>query len=118
MAWNLSCADWADRIRNGRSLVPELPLNRTEADRAVEIFNCLRLPDVRGTPALREAGADWFREIVAALFGSIDAESGARRIRGLFILAPKKSSKTSYSAALMLTTLVMNTRPRADMLFI
>ena len=90
MAWNLSCADWADRIRNGRSLVPELPLNRTEADRAVEIFNRLRLPDVRGTPALREAGADWFREIVAALFGSIDAEIGARRIRGLFILAVAK----------------------------
>ncbi len=63
--WSLAVPDWRERIRTGRSLLPDLPhLNRAEADRAVEIFNKLRLPDVIGTPALAEAGADWFREIV------------------------------------------------------
>ena len=39
-------------------------------------------------------------------------------IREVFLLAPKKSSKTSYGAALMETTLLMNERPRAEFLLI
>jgi phage terminase large subunit-like protein len=39
-------------------------------------------------------------------------------IREVFLLAPKKSSKTSYGAALMETTLLMNDRPRAEFLLI
>jgi hypothetical protein len=35
-AWNLSCPDWAERIRTGGSLIPELPLNRAEAEHALE----------------------------------------------------------------------------------
>ena len=41
-----------------------------------------------------------------------------RMIREVFLLAPKKSSKTSYGAALMETTLLMNERPRAEFLLI
>ena len=93
-------------------------LDRARADRAIAIFNKLRLPDVIGTPALAEAGADWFREIVGALHGSVDRETRERRIREVFLLAPKKSSKTSYGAALMVTTLLMNERPRAEFLLI
>ncbi len=116
---NLSRPDWAERIRSGASLLPDIPqIDRPTADRAVSIFNKLKLPDVRGTPTLAEAGADWFREIVAALLGAVDPVTGARFIRGLFLLAPKKSSKTTYGAALMLTALLMNTRPRAELLLI
>lgn len=117
-SWNLSCPDWADRIRNCRPLVPELPLYRGEADRALAIFNQLRLPDVPGKPYLAEAAGDWFRDIVAALFGSLDPVTKNRYIRELFLLAPKKSSKTSYGAALMVTALLMNVRPRAELLLI
>jgi phage terminase large subunit-like protein len=99
--WSLAVPDWRDRIRTGRSLLPDLPhLNRAQANRAVAIFNKLRLPDVIGTPALSEAGADWFREIVGALHGSFDPVARERMIREIFLLAPKKSSKTSYAAAL------------------
>ncbi len=42
--------DWEERILSGRSLVPELPLFRDEADIAVSFFDELRLPDVPGTP--------------------------------------------------------------------
>lgn len=116
--WSLSCQDWEERLIAGRSLVPDLPLDQAEATRAVRIFNLLRLPDVPGTPRLADAGADWFREIVAALFGSLDRDSNTRMIKEVFLLAPKKSSKTSYGAALMLTALLMNARPRAEFLLI
>jgi phage terminase large subunit-like protein len=117
MSWDLSCRDWEQRIAQGRSLVPELPLNQAEADRAVAIYNRLRLPDVPGLPTLGEAAGDWFRAIVAALFGSLDA-NGVRLIRELFLLVPKKNSKTTNSAALMLTAALMTRRPRALFLLI
>jgi hypothetical protein len=44
--------------------------------------------------------------------------NGDPLIRELFLLAPKKSSKTSYGAAMMLTALLMNKRPRAEFLLI
>jgi phage terminase large subunit-like protein len=118
MAWNLSTPDWADRIRTGRSLIPNLPLNDAAAARAVNIFDKLRLPDVPGKPLLRDAAGDWFRDIVRALHGSIDASTGERMIREPFLLVPKKSSKTSYGAALMLTSLLINERPKAEFLLI
>src|SRR6187402_584233 len=119
MAWNLAVPDWQERIREGRSLLPSLPdLDKTEAARAVNIFNKLRLPDVVGQPPLSEAGGDWFREIVGAVLGSVDRKTGKRMLRELFLLAPKKSSKTSYGAAFMITALLMNERPRAEFLLI
>lgn len=118
MALDLSCRDWEDRIREGRSLLPALPLNAEAVRTAVGIFNLLRLPDVPGTPALGEACGPWFREIVGALLGSIDATTGQRSIREAFVLACKKQSKTSYGAGLMLTALLMNERPRAEFLLI
>jgi phage terminase large subunit-like protein len=119
MAWDLSVPDWRERIQAGRSLLPPLPdLDWARADRAIAIFNKLRLPDVPGTPTLAEAGADWFREIVGALHGSVLPGTRQRMIREVFLLAPKKSSKTTYAAALMETTLLMNERPRAEFLLI
>ena len=116
MKWPFACPDWETRIRNGRSLIPDLPLNQREARRAVGIYNKLRIPDVAGTPSFGEAGADWFREIIAAIFGSYDPESGVRHVRENFNLVPKKNSKTTNGAALMMTALLMNRRPRAEFL--
>ncbi len=119
MAWDLSVPDWRERIREGRSLLPALPdLDRGRAKRAIAIFNKLRLPDVPGTPPLAEAAGEWFREIVGVLHGSLIPATRERMIREVFLLAPKKSSKTSYGAALMETTLLMNERPRAEFLLI
>jgi phage terminase large subunit-like protein len=116
---DLSCLDWEDRLRKGRSLIPAaaLDINKDQTDRAVKIFNKLRLPDVPDTPSLGDAAGDWFREIVGVLLGAIDA-NGDRVIRELFLLAAKKSSKTSYGAAMMLTALLMNERPRAEFLLV
>jgi phage terminase large subunit-like protein len=118
MLWDLSCKDWQERLRAGRSLVPSLPLDEIAATEAVKIFNSLRLPDVPGRPTLATASGDWFRDIVRALFGSIDKETGKRRVRELFLLVPKKNSKTTYCAALMMTALMLNKRPRGDFVFL
>jgi phage terminase large subunit-like protein len=116
--WDLSCVDWEDRLRAGKSLMPQLPLFREEAELAVQFFDNLRLPDVPGEPRMREAAGDWFREIVAALFGSRDPATNIRYVEEIFALIGKKNSKTTYSAGLMLVALLMNVRPRAEFLFI
>lgn len=105
-------------MRARQSLMPELPLNEAEAANAVAIYNRFRLPDVIGQPPLGEAGEDWFREIIAALFGSIEGEGAAaiRRVPEIFVLVPKKNSKTTNGAALMMTALLMNERPEAEFL--
>jgi phage terminase large subunit-like protein len=118
VAWSLACPDWADRIRAGRSLLPELPLFKAEADRAVAILDRLRFPDVPGQPMLRDAAGPWFRDSVRALFGSYDAKAKERHVRELFVLVPKKNSKTSNGAALMLTAMLSSERPRAEFLLI
>ena len=93
--------------------MPKLPLHKAEGERAVAIFNKLRLADVPGTPTMGEAGGEWFRDIVRALFGSLDPVTRQRAIRELFLLVPKKNSKTTNGALLMLTALLLNERPHA-----
>ena len=111
-AWDLSCRDWETRLRQGRAPIADLPLDKTRADRAVAIFNELRLPDVPGNPRLAEACGDWFRDaVVRPLFGSWDPQTQERYIREIFALVPKKNSKTTYGAALMLVALLLNERP-------
>lgn len=119
MSWDTSCLDWQDRIRSGRSLLPDrLPLLASEADRAVAIFNRLRLPDVPGMPLLADACGGWQRDIVRALFGAFDPQAGVRHIREIFQLVPKKSSKTTGGAAIMLTAVLMSRRPHAEFLLV
>ncbi len=114
MTWDLSCPDWWQRLQAGRSLVPDLPIWTEEGERAVRIFNKLRLADVPGTPTMAEAGGDWFRDIVRAMFGCVNPVTRERMIRELFALVPKKNSKTTDGALLMVTALLMNQRPRAS----
>jgi len=114
---SFACPDWVERLKSGRSLVPDLVLpNSAEGDRAVGIFNKLRLFDVTGTPTMAEASGEWFRRIVWVLFASLDPVTKARLIRELFLLVPKKNNKTTGGALLMLTALLMNERPRAPFL--
>ncbi|MPZ31445.1 MAG: terminase large subunit [Rhodospirillales bacterium] len=114
--WDLSCPDWEQRLRDGRSLVPDLPLDRARADQAVGIFKKLRIPDVPGTPTLGDAAGQWILDIVAAMFGAYDVATATRMIRGLFLLTPKKSAKTTYGGAIMLVAMVLNRRPLAELL--
>lgn len=116
--WDLSCPDWESRIRDGRSLVPELPLNETEAAMGLAFFDQLPLPDGLDEISLGKAAGPWFRDMVRAVFGSWDPETRKRSIRDFFVMAPKGSSKTTYSAGLLLTAMLMNRRKNVDALFI
>lgn len=116
---SLACPDWEHRIRNGLPLVPRFDwLDQAQADRAVAIFNSLKIPDVPGTPAFATAGGDWMRDIVRALFGSLDPVTRERWIRELFLLVPKKNAKTTGGSAVMFTALLINQRPRAEFLLV
>lgn len=117
-AWDLSCVDWEDRIREGRSLMPSLPLFAEEADMAQGFYDEMQLPDVPGKPKMRTASGQWFREIVRAAFGSWDPIGQVRYIRDILAMVPKGSSKTTNSAALLLVAMLMNYRPRGKALFV
>ena len=55
MAFDFACPDWAEKLARGETPIADLPLDMAKADRAVGIFNKLRLPDVIGQPELRSA---------------------------------------------------------------
>lgn len=113
--WNFACPDWEQRLREGRGLVPDLPIDEALGDKAVTIFNALRLPDVPGTPTMGEAAGDWFRDIVRAAFGSLDLATRQRMIRKVFALVPKKNSKTTGGAGIAITACLLNDRPNAEL---
>jgi phage terminase large subunit-like protein len=118
VTWDLACKDWQARIKASKSLLPDLPLFEADAKKAVAIFNQLRLPDVPGQPAMLNAVGDWQRDLVRALFGSYDEAAGVRHIREIFQLVPKKNSKTTSGAAIMLTAVLLSKRPRAEFLMV
>lgn len=118
--WDFSLTDWEDRIINLRPLVvtSRFPLNKNLADRAIKAFRKLKLADVIDTPALDEAGERWFRDIVRLVFGCYDPVRKIRMIKELFLLVPKKNSKTTYGALLMLLIMIFNERPKGKAIMV
>lgn len=123
--WNTANPQWEAQFDARLPLVPSFPLLADpttrfamEAARARRIFGRLRIPDVVGSPCLADATGEWFFRIVEALLGSYDDDSGRRMIQEAFLLVPKKNGKSSLSAALVLTALLMNRRPEAEFLLI
>jgi phage terminase large subunit-like protein len=117
-AWSTAVPDWEERLLAGRSLIPSLPLFEAEAERALRVFKRLKVPDVIGKPPMAEAGALWFFDLVRVVFGSYDPATNTRRISEYFVLVPKKNGKSSYSAALVITALIVNRRPAAEFLIV
>lgn len=116
--WDTSCRDWEERLLSGRSLVPDLPLHRAEADRALRIYRNLRMPDLIGQPTIGALGPTWLDPIVEALFGSLDPVTQVRAIKTLFALVPKGNNKTTGLAAIMLVAFILNRRANAELLLI
>lgn len=112
--WHTACPDWKERLLAGASLVPDLPLFKEEAARALRVFKRLRIPDLHGRPTMAEACGPWFFPIVAALFGSYDPATNRRAIQEIFELIPKKNAKSSNGGAVMVTALIVNRRPAAE----
>lgn len=118
LLWSTAVPDWEDRIRDGRSLVPVLPLFDKVADKALRIFKRLRIPDVTGNPTYGEACGQWVFDFVRAVFGSYDPETKRRMLREFFVLVPKKNGKSAIASAMAITAAIMNERPLAELLLI
>jgi phage terminase large subunit-like protein len=105
--------DWGDRIKRGASIIPP-PIFQDQAEQALDIFKQLRIVDAPGSPTFGEACAQWVFDLVASIFGAYDAESGRRLITEWFICLPKKNSKSTIAAGIMMTALIMNWRQSAE----
>lgn len=116
--WDTSCPDWAARLLSGRSLVPDLPLFRAEADKALRIFKRLRIPDMPGKPTMGDVAGPWLFPIVEAIFGSFDVETNKRMIQEFFWLIPKKNTKTSSAAAIAVEAMILNRRPEGEFVLV
>lgn len=115
--YSTAMPDWADRIRNGKSIIPP-PIFPEEAAAALAVFKEFRIVDAPGSPRIGDACASWVFELAAALFGSYDAESGRSLIKEVMVLVSKKNSKSTIAGAIMLTALVRSWRQSAQFVVI
>jgi phage terminase large subunit-like protein len=108
-----ACLGWVERLRSGRSIIPP-PLFPAEAERALAVFKELKIVDAPGSPTFGEACAPWVFDLVASIFGAYDPESGRRLITEWFVCIPKKNSKSTITAGIMMTALILNWRESAE----
>ena len=111
--WTTACPDWAERIVRGESIIPP-PLFPEEAERGLAVLRELKLVDVPGSPRIADCCAPWVFDLAASVFGAYDPESGRRLITEWFVCVPKKNSKSSIAAAIMMTALILNWRQSAE----
>jgi phage terminase large subunit-like protein len=111
--WSTACLDWSDRIRTGKSIIPK-PIFPEQAEVALDVFKQLKIVDAPGSPTFGESCAPWVFDLVASVFGSYDAESGRRLITEWFVCLPKKNSKSTIAAGIMMTALILNWRQSAE----
>ncbi|WP_332730376.1 terminase large subunit [Pseudomonas sp. ESBL2] len=117
MLWTTACPDWWRRLAAGESIIPE-PLFPEEAAESIEVFKGLRIVDAPGSPTIESACAPWVLAFAGAVFGSYNTETGERLIREFMLCIPKKNSKSTIAAAIMLTALVRNWRMSAEFIIL
>lgn len=115
-AWDLSCPNWWDLLQEGKTPLPNLPLDQERVEQALAVFKRLRIPDIPKQPSFGEVSAPWVFDLVAAMFGAYDVERQQRMIRGYFAMLPKKNTKTTIEAGVALTFAILNERPMAEMI--
>ncbi|MDD1976938.1 terminase large subunit [Pseudomonas tussilaginis] len=113
MEWTTACPDWARRLRVGESIIPP-PIFPEAAEEALAVFKQLKIVDAPGSPTFGDACAQWVFDLVASIFGAYDASTGRRLITEWFVCLPKKNSKSTIAAGIMMTALILNWRESAE----
>jgi len=111
--WSTACIDWAARLQARESIIPA-PIFPEQAEQALEVFKQLKIVDAPGSPTFGESCAPWVFDLVRSIFGAYDASSGRRLIVEWFILIPKKNSKSTIAAGIMMTAVILNWRQSAE----
>jgi phage terminase large subunit-like protein len=111
--WSTACPDWADRLRAGKTIIPP-PIFPEQGEQALAIFKQLKIVDAPGSPTFGEACAEWVFDLVRCIFGAYDADTGRRLIVEFFVLIPKKNSKSTIAAGIMMTAVILNWRQSAE----
>lgn len=104
-----ACLDWAQRLRDGQTIIPP-PIYPDQATAALQVFKELKIVDAPGSPTFGESSAQWVFDLVASLFGAYNPDTGRREITEWFVLIPKKNSKSTLAAGIMMTALILNWR--------
>lgn len=118
LEWTTANEDWEEDILAGRSLVPCPPLFPGEAEDALTMMKQLKIVDAPGSPTIGEACAPWVFDFAGSVFGSYEAETGIRHIKEFALVVPKKNSKSSIAAAIMITLLLRNWRQSAELIIL
>ena len=116
--YTTACPDWETRIRKKQSLVPCPAIYPVSADYALRVFKELVLTDVAGFPRIGDITRQWVFDFVGAIFGAYNGDTGERLIQEFFLLISKKNAKSTMSAGIMLTALILNWRYEAEFFII
>lgn len=117
MQWTTACPDWWRCLAAGESIIPE-PLFPDEAVAGLDVFKGLKIVDAPGSPTIEAACAPWVLAFAGAIFGSYNSETGERLIREVMLCIPKKNSKSTIAAGIMLTALIRNWRLSAEFIIL
>jgi phage terminase large subunit-like protein len=118
LEWTTANVDWEEDILAGRSLIPCPPLFPQEAEDAIAMMKQMKIVDAPGSPTIGEACAPWVFDFAGSVFGSYNAETGVREIKEFALVVPKKNSKSSIAAAIMITLLLRNWRQSAELIIL
>lgn len=116
--WDTSCKDWESRIKQGLPLVTCPVLYPDSAEYALSVFKQLRIVDMLGRPTIEEVTKEWIYDFAGVFFGSLDDEKNRRDIQEFFLLISKKNTKSTISAAIMMTVLILNVRESAEFIIL
>ena len=117
MQWTTACPDWEQKLRLRQSIIPA-PLFPNEAEAGLAVLRELKIVDAPGSPTIGESCAEWVFDFAGAIFGAYDYTTGRRMISEYMLCIPKKNSKSTIAAGIMLTALIRNWRMSAEFIIL